>query len=335
MKYIYLFLFALMLVGCGASNRIYKSRTINAKGDYTHQVTKIKFPTNVYDFKRKEITSYDDKEENVGVTYELNNPSTFSEFTVYVYPAGPATESRLTQQYFSSLQSITNVAKKGIGFSQKIVPYKKDNYTVNGLFAKSKYDKLETSLTLFECGQWFLKYRISTNSTDSAYINNLRDSLLEVFNPIEIVKKFPIKPETKIYIAPAAYKDTLMLTSIIGNALNRLKWINENVDSLERCSGFPNLYLKSFSVPLEEMIKWFEKNKVKYPKEYWDNKYILTIKKIIDAGYINEFLMDENSMLLIVPDDITLRFEDYYKWKEENLSDFDLRSKYFVLEYPE
>ena len=45
--------------------------------------------------------------------------------------------------------------------------------------------------------------------------------------------------------------------------------------------------------------------------------------------------MDKYSMLLIVPEDITLRFKDYYKWKEVNLSDFNFNAYYFVLEYIE
>ena len=334
MKKILSFSLLVFLIGCGLSSRLYKPQKIKIDGDYIHQKTKLDFPENINDYKRGEITSFDEKDENIGVTYDLDNTNLFGEFTIYIYPAGTATESRLTQQYFASLQSIANVANKEIGAIQEILPYQKDGYRVNGLFAKIDDGKKKTSLTLFECGKWFLKYRITTNSSKTDYMELLRDSLLKRFNPVDIVKKYPVKPEATIYIAPAAMQDSLLVTTIMGNPLNRLKWINENVDSLERCSGFPNLYLESHSIPMKEMINWYEENKTKYPRKSWDNKYILSIKKIIESGFLNEFLMDQHSMLLITPkEDMEFRFEDYYKWKEKNLSDFNFNAKYFALEY--
>lgn len=336
MKKILPFILLLILVSCGLSSRLYKPQKIKIEGDYIHFQTELTFPENISDFKRKEITSFDEKNENIGVTYDLYDKNIFSEFTIYIYPAGAATESRLTQQYFASLQSIANVASKEVDAIQEVLPYQKDGYRVNGLFAKIDDGKNKTSLTLFECGKWFLKYRITTNSSKADYMELLRDSLLKSFNPVDIVKKHPVKPAATIYIAPAAMQDSLLVTTVMGNPLNRLKWINENVDSLERCSGFPNLYLESHSLPMKEMINWYEENKIKYPRKSWDNKYILSIKKIIESGFLNEFLMDQYSMLLITPkEDMKFRFEDYYKWKEKNLSDFNFDAKYFVLEYTE
>ncbi|MCF8355901.1 MAG: hypothetical protein K9H48_15720 [Melioribacteraceae bacterium] len=325
----------LFLVSCGISSRLYKPQKIKVDGDYIHYQTKITFPVKINNFIRKEITSFDVNAENVGVTYDLDDKNTFSEFTIYIYPAGAATESRITQQYFTSLQSIANVANKEIDATQEILPYQKDNYKVNGLFAKINDEKIKTSLTLFECGKWFLKYRITTNSSDENYLDSLRNRLLVSYCPIDIVKKFPVNTGTNIYLAPAAKQDTLFLACIIGNALGRNKWIYENVDSLERCSGFPNFYLESHSLPMKEMIDWYEENKIKYPKELWNHKYILSIKKIIENNFLNEFLMDEYSMLLIAPDNIEFRFEEYYKWKKKNLPDFNLKAKYFVLEQTE
>lgn len=335
MKQILSVILILFLVSCAVSSRLYKPQKIRVSGDYIHFQTKFTFPENIDDFKRKEITSFDENAENVGVTYNLDDKNAFSEFTIYIYPAGVATESRLTQEYFTSLQSIAIVANKEIVATQNIFPYKKDNYRVNGLFAKTDDEKTKTSLTLFECGKWFLKYRITTNSSEDNYLDSLRDKLLMSYCPIDIVKTFPVNTGTSIYIAPAAMQDSLFLGSILGNALGRNTWIYENVDSLERCSGFPNFYLESHSLPMKEMIDWYQKNKTKYPKESWNNKYILSIKKIIENNFLNEFLMDEHSMLLIAPDNIEFRFEEYYKWKKKNLPDFNLKEQYFVLEQVE
>lgn len=335
MKQIIFITILFSIVSCGVSNRLPKPKIINVNGDYIHYKTKLTFPEHIFNFNREDITSFDEKTENVGVTYSSTDNNSTSNLTIYIYPAGSPTESRLTQQYFASLQSIANIHNNGIDITQSIIPYKKNNYAVQGLYAEINDKEVKTSLTLFECGKWFLKYRISTNSKDENYMDTLRTKLLENFCPTEIVKIAPVEPRTIIHLAPAALKDSLFVSSILENIKSRLKWINNNVDTLERCSGFPNLYLESHSGPMKDMVMWYEENKEKYQRESWDNEYILSTKKIIDNGFLNEFLMDEYSMLLITPDNIHFQFEEYYKWKKKNLPGFNLKDIYFVLEYTE
>jgi hypothetical protein len=119
----------------------------------------------------------------------------------------------------------------------------------------------------------------------------------------------------------------------MAGALKKLAWILENVDSLERCSGLPGLYLEEHTVSIIEMIKWWDAEKS--GKKLSTHTYFKTFKKIIDSGYLDEFVMDEYSMLLITPKNLKLDFEDYNEWKVTNLEDFNLNRIYYFVEYTE
>jgi hypothetical protein len=120
----------------------------------------------------------------------------------------------------------------------------------------------------------------------------------------------------------------------MGQALEESKWVYENIDSLEWSSGYPNMYLESHSSALKYMIDWYDSNRTKFSQKYWNNEYILSIKKIINSGFLNEYLMDEYAALLIYSDDIQFNFDKYEEWKRNHLPNFNLRKKYFYLMCP-
>lgn len=328
MKQFFIVLPLVFVLSCSASR--FTMTKIEAVGDYYHDSTQTTFPEKFGEMIRTEIISYNNHHTNIGVSYY--DPSTSTKITVYVYPAGTATEYRLINEYFFALQSIANTVNEEIKATQSNFPFSKDGYRVIGITAHMEriINSQNSVLSIFECGPWFLKYRI-TSSLDLKTIEGFQNRLLEIFSPIDLVKKYPLKQNSTVWIAPAALKDSSMLYSTLFWAYGKAGWVHDSVDSLERCSGFPSLYLEEHVRPIANMIsKW---DSSRYGHKTTQFEPFKSLKKIADAGFLNELIMDEYSMLLITPKDLKLDIQAYREWKKKNLPGFNLHSKLFLLEY--
>lgn len=77
------------LFGCSSPGLQYLPRPepIQSTGSYTHEPSKIAFPTVVGDFQRSRIYQYDVEGKNVGVAYNLSDRTKPVAVTVYVHPS--------------------------------------------------------------------------------------------------------------------------------------------------------------------------------------------------------------------------------------------------------
>ncbi len=75
----------------------------------------------------------------------------------------------------------------------------------------------------------------------------------------------------------AAFVDSLMLGSAMGSAFKKNEWVMDNVDSLERASGFPGLYLEMHIASLKEFTEFERKHpdlsKTKRTEQYGFDKW--------------------------------------------------------------
>jgi hypothetical protein len=309
-------------------------RKLKAKGVYTHAATGTVFNEKIGDYARAGVYAFDRKANHIGATYENRNPSGLTTLSVYLYPAG-GSEERLRMEYVHSLRQVAN-ASPGSGVAARQYPavFKDGNYKVNGYTAQ--IEEPQSLLTLLECGQWFFKIRISTNHLDSAGVKALEKEVVTLFKPTELVKKAPMKWEATIHFAPAAFRDSVMLGSVMGSAYKKMDWAKRHVDSLERAGGFPDLYLDLHVAALKEFIQ-FEKREsmAKTRKQPATKQYLAELNQIIEAGFLEEFIMEEYDMIMIVPEDMTLDFDAYADWKVSHPTAIDLKQKYTVISFGE
>lgn len=308
-------------------------KKIKEKGDYLHSQTQLIFPLKLDDYERRDIYSFDKKKTNVGITYENQKNANKTTLSIYVYPAGPGTDGRLRDEYLFSLQSIANVSDKGVHAIQKYVCYKNDGYKINGYHAwiVNTSNSTKSVLTVYECGKWFFKIRITTDILDSLQIETLKNKILDRFQPTILVKNAPLNPKVDIYYGKAAFRDSILLGSAMGCAYKKLEWAMDNVDSLERASGFPDLYLGMHMEALKEFVH-FEKEH-NFSKSQFTSDYLRELNSIINAGFLEEFIMKQYSMVMIVPDTMTFDFDAYEAWMRSNPISIDLNKKFFVMSY--
>ena len=288
-------------------------RQIKAKGDYTHPPTNFVFPTQIDNFKRVKIYSFDKKRENIGVVYEYKKTT----ITLYAYPAGDATEHRLTNQFLGSLQAIATAARKGIDTDNQAVRYEGD-YICNGFKAEIKDNNKYNSLALYECGRWFFKIRMTSDDLDSLYLNNFEQKLLTQFEPSKLTALSPLQSQSSVHIAPYVVRsDSVFFVAAVGYTLEKVKWAWDSVPENERASGFPSIHLGMHVAALKAFIN--------SPKEKCQDctatdetlKMLNELQEIYDNGFLELFILDEMNMLLNfgnyeIKEDV---WENYLKWK--------------------
>ena len=310
----FLLLTASLLFGCSTS-RIYKSREISYRGEYYHNQTMVAFPQSIEGFMRGSITSFNKDNTNIGVSYYANNSLQDPHITIYIYPAPVAMEYRIRDEYFNSIHSISNYANQKIAAVPKQNIIEKDGYRLFGLQATISGNDFKTVMTLFECGKYFIKYRVSSSSSDTSMLNDISSKLIDQFSPIDIVKKQPLIDVATIHIAPGIINDTSSLDPILAAALAKVNWVNENVDSLERCSGFLSLYFEEQQITILEMLKKWEslKSDNAFLKNYFNDLLIIR-----DSGFLNEFIFEQYNGILFLPEGLKLDYDNYYIWKMKN-----------------
>jgi len=313
-----------------------KPKLIKSKKDFFHTSTSLNFPLNIDEYKRIDIYAFDKKRTNIGVTYENKTVNSATTFTIYVYPAGDGTEDRLRSEYLVSIQSIANNTTTGIDINQYATSYENSDYRINGFKAdiKKYQSKPKSCLTLFECGSWFFKIRMTSENLDSIEFVALEKRILNFFQPTELVKNKHLNPKASINFAPGAFIDSVMLGSNMGSVFKKLEWVLENVDSLERAAGFPSLYLNMYIEALHEFIK-FENKHPEYTKSERTERYLFELNSIINSGYLEEFIMEQYNMVMIVPEHLKLDYESYQEWKLSNPISINLNEMFYIISFKE
>jgi len=322
-----LFLFCVFTI---SGQEFYTPKKIKAKGEYIHSKTMTVFPEQIDLYKRKEIYSFDKNKTNIGVVYE-NQPNQTT-VSIYVYPAGDGYEGRLRKEYQKSMQSIVSVSQNGVHATQFAVRHEGEKFICNGFKAIIKDDKSKyNALTIYECGQWFLKVRITTTELDSTQIVSLEQKIYAQFDPTKLTETNPLKEKADVYFSKTAFRDSVLLGSAMGSVFKKIDWATENIKENERASGFPDLYL---NLQVESLKAFMEfQHRFNYKKSEFTNQYLDELQQISDAGFLSEFVMDQFGIILIIPKDTPAKDEEYQKWKQNHKITIDLNQVFYVVSY--
>ena len=325
--------FIILLTQLNIVNGQSRPKEIKAKENYTHNSTQIDFPKFLFsDYQRKSIYSFDKKNENIGVTYEKNLNGEITIFSLYLYPAEEAFEGRLRGEYLNSMPVIT--VENKLSLLQYATQHKGEKYICNGFKAIFTNESKDLSqLTIFESGTWFYKLRITTNQADTALLLNLEKDILQNFEPTILTDLNPLNEKVNVYFSKTAFRDSVLLGSAMGSALKKIDWITKNVKENERATGFPDLYLDLHIEALKAFMEF--QHKFDYEKSDFTEKYLNELQLISDANFLTEFVMEQHNMILIIPENTPLKYEEYLQWKAENNISINLNEVFYILSFPQ
>ena len=319
-------LFLILLCSIIPSN--YAQKKIKAKGDYKHSATNFVFPTQLYDLARVGIYSFDREKENIGVVYE--NQKNRTTITLYVYPAGIADEHRFRSEFLKSLQEIANSTKTKIDAHYQIVQYEGD-YICNGFIAAIENKRSYNSLTIYECGRWFFKIRITSDGLDSLQLSDFEQKLINHFEPSQLTALNPLKSRSNIIIAPIAFKDSVLLDCVLAFTMEKVKWAIDSVSEKERASGFPSIHLGMHVAALKAFLNYRNEKNATYSPTAETQALLDELQEISDNDFFEEFVLDQYNTLLRLDEynEKEEEWENYLKWKNNRISLFDLPNKLF------
>jgi hypothetical protein len=307
-----------------------KGKRIKSSVDYLHESTMTKFPTSFKNYERASIHSYEKDINNLGVTYksQINNATV----VVYIYPAGSGFDSRLRNEYQKSMQFLVSSSWDGIAATQYAVKYEKDKYKINGFRADINNLPRQSSIIVYECGEWFFKIKITNSSTDSSLIDSIESEILEQFNPVNLVKLSSLNSKADIHFSKLAFVDSLMLGCTMGSAYAKLEWAIDNVDSLELASGFPDMYFDLILAGLKGSLK-FDKEHPNWDRTPYTNKYLKYLNRLNENGFLEEFIMDETNMVMIFPASLEDQYETYKLWLKSNPKEISLNTRFYYISF--
>lgn len=332
MKYFIIFflLLSLNVIGQTPINQ----KLIKEKGAYIFKPTKTIFPEEVEKYLRVNIYSDNKEYKNVSVEYQNSDSEHSTKINVCIYQAKDGTEGRLRNQYLESLSSIGAFANIDMFTNQFPVKREGKKYVCNGFKAKTTSDKnVKNQLTIFECGTWFLKFRITSDEYNYSQLDSIENKFLEIFDPTNLTEAKLLKLKSDLLIAPAIGKDKAMLGAVMKSAFKKLEWANNNVAENERVSGFPDIYLNMHIEALKEFGKFDRENE--NTSNEINKKYISEINEILKSGFLPEFILQQYKMVMRVPENLKLDFAGYKEWEEENKTSVDLKKLYYLITYPE
>jgi len=308
-------------------------KKIRIKESYTHPSIHFNFPKSIFgDYQLESVYSFDRKNTNIGVTYRKKQNVENTMFSLYLYPAGDGYEGRLRQEYLKSMQSVAATTKKGVHATQHAIQHKGEKYICNGfeaIFTTENYDL--SQLSIFESGAWFYKIRTTSNQTDTTLLSNLKEKILQVFDPTTLTDLTSLDEKATVYYFQSAFRDSIMLGSAMGSALRKIEWALENVDEKERATGFPDLYLNLHVESLKAFMEF--QHRFDFGKSNFTKNYLKELQLISDAGFLSEFVMEQLGMVLIIPENTPAKYDEYLKWKSQNNISINLNDRFYVVSY--
>jgi hypothetical protein len=328
-------IFILVLAACLLARAGYAQYSkypmkIKAEGSYPYMQTGLELPATIAECRRIKLTSFEKNDATIVALYD----NTVADLAVSIYPAGLASNKRFRNEYRMVLDGLALGTRQKLEAEQEHVSYSSDGYTVHGYKALTKTRRADNlMMVLYECGNWFVKLEVTSRSLDAKGLERLLDSAVLAIKPTKLVQYKPVKLIPKIVLLPAAFEDSLLLGSVLAGAFKEKNWAS-NVDSMERLSGFPSLYLDMHIEAITAFVN-FEDKFGPARAGSTARPFRRQLKALIDSEYLDEFILEEHNLVMIRPEGRTFDFDGYHKWKDANNIDVDLHKVYCVIYYGE
>ena len=311
----FLIIFLFMFGSLTAQNKN-GPREIKSEKDYIHQKTKVVFPKTLLGFQRVRLVSYDQMGNDVGGSYQLKIGKKVTTMSIYIYPADISSEN-LRDQFLSFNVAVNKNALNEQVLKPEFVKIKSEKAIVNGIktffdynlmipdFMKGQKEQINKSMfSVYDCGKWNIKFRITSESYDEFRLNHVEKLLLALFNPLKIAEENSLEEggAPKIIISKTAQRDSLMVKSTIAEADSKVEWLNKNKSVAELSTGLSDFDLEAHEYAIMEKLKFYNENKANLAESFATNEYFTGLQKIYDNGYLKDFIYSQTFGVVDFPE---------------------------------
>lgn len=309
----------LILAATGAihAQHLNKPKKIKVEGDFKHHPTGVIFPVAIGNYTRTEMTTFNREWTDISAEYSYVTEEGKTQLSIYVFPVSSPSDYALRQNYDYVKIALNYAAAKHNDYHEKLCTIKKYGYTVHGFHNEFRNGKTQELVRLYLCGLWYFKIRITSYSQNAAQLSQSSDEVVDVIDPVKMVKDFPLNPVTDINISPKAFSDSGLFYIAMVQAFEKLSWTCKKVDSMERLSGVPDIYLDEYVTMLSNTLKSIDTSKT-VPRTEYLQKYTKQLRTMISSGFLDEHIMNRFDRLMIVAEGMKLDYDAYDKWLLDN-----------------
>lgn len=276
---------------------------------YLHKDTGLGMPAEIGEYKREGVYAFDRKKKNIGANYRSGT----TKVSVFTYPAYDGYEDRLRIEFFNGLAGIMEAeGLEGQHFEVNCVSFNSGKYLIHGLSAQYTLNYNSSLLSLYECGHWWLKFRI-TDKKDSVNLQSIEEQFKNSLTPDILISSSPLNDKFDVYFQKTAFRDSLMLGCVMGEAYAKIDWMMENLDSLELQAGVPSLYLDYFIAGINGALEFAQKHP-EFSSTDATKRMLDFYFSVREDGYLEELIHEEKKGGISIPDNIDLDMDGYHQW---------------------
>jgi len=280
-------------------------RTLRTKGPFAHP-SGIELPAKVALLERKLIREFDGDPGNVAAYYSSREGVDPLQLNVYLAPAGQAFAGRLKQQFTQRLAALrrgnerTSLRETRVlrapGGTGRAVGYEA------AFQAGTGENRSRVVLRVFQCGQWFLRFQMSTQEKNRLLLDESIAAMHGAVSCEEIADHDPAGDVLEVSIEPGV-ADRVEWRAY---AEGQVDWLRSNVSSPRLQLGIPDHELGLF------VAAW---NRALDAHAAHADPLFDALARARRAGYLEEYLWTEHLPFLTPP--IELDLEGFRAWRTD------------------
>lgn len=308
------------------SQELKLNKKIESDTDFNHSVSGISVPASFGNFTRTALFTNSKNDSILSAEYENKSNNELFQFKIVL---GRLDEERLFNYYFENLRNRRYGPKEAVN---KAVTFKEGKFKLNGISTYFKHLDRLINVRVYDAGFWIFVSETSQKGNDTLALDERQEEFLQKLNPSKIVEKNPLTRYSNILYAPVAAQNKPLLRITMSSATNKMKWIYENIDKYERAAGIPGILLDFQIAGINGFIDYkTEKNQDPIEGNNAATRLISFLTKLRKDGFVDEYLMEQYSYLLIPQENHKFDYEGYQKWKLDNSIDFDTSKKLYII----
>lgn len=307
-----------------------KGGSLKVAGDYTHQLTKTVFPELWSGFQRREVYSYDSKNQNIGVSYiQQKSKKSKTVLSIYIYPQKEIDNHLLRDEFLSYEQALSQNSDSHVNLKPLFGKLSNERLKVSyiySIFSNSfgqpdffkgvKYVDKQSLLAIYECGGWRFKIRVTSDDMTKEQLDELRQKAEIYFGVLDVaaIKPLPINNAPDIILSPVVQRDSMMTRAIIVAAESKIEWLKKNSDMKELSTGFNDLNIDSEVYAIEKMFEYYKLHKTDWKMTSETEKYFNEMTTIVDHKRIKDHIYEKFHSVIDYPEGES-RKESYVQFK--------------------
>lgn len=331
-----LIIFYLLSVTVFSQKRI-KPVNLSVKGDFTHEATSTIFPALWSGFQREAIYSYDLKNNHLAVGYvQQKTKKDKTTLTVYIYPKKEIDNQLLRDEFSAYGYALNQNSNKGTDLRPSFGSASNDHIKVNYIYSVFdhsmgrpdffngvKYTDKKSLISIYECGGWGFKIRVSSDNMTPDQLSELKDKTENYFGLLNIASKktLPISQAPDIILSPVVKRDSMMINSTIIAAQAKIEWLATHLEKKELLTGFSDMNIESEVFAIEKMIEFYKAHEKDWKMDQDTKKYFDEMIRIADNGRIKDHIYEKYDRIINY-DQGADKKDDYIQFKiDKNISE--------------